>query len=71
MEYLIWAGAVVSLVGLLGIIWGIIKVLSARRAGLSDEQLRARLAPMVALNLGAMFVSVLGLMMVVVGILLG
>ena len=71
MEWLIWIGAAVSLVGLIGIIGCIVAVVRARRAGLSDAGLRARMAPIVALNLGALFVSVLGLMLIVVGVLLG
>lgn len=71
MEWLIWIGAAISLVGLAGIIGCIVAVARARRAGLNDADLRARMAPIVALNLGALFVSVLGLMLIVVGILLG
>ncbi|PKP70814.1 MAG: hypothetical protein CVT82_04890 [Alphaproteobacteria bacterium HGW-Alphaproteobacteria-4] len=71
MEWLIWIGAAISLVGLAGIIGCIVAVARARRAGLDDANLRARMAPIVALNLGALFVSVLGLMLIVVGILLG
>lgn len=71
MEYVIWAGAVVSLLGLAGIIWCILAIARARRAGLTDAGLRARLQRVVVINLGALFVSVIGLMMVVVGVLLG
>lgn len=71
MEWLIWIGAAVSLVGLVGIISCIVAVMRARRAGLADAELRARLAPIVALNMGALFVSVLGLMLIVIGVTLG
>ncbi|AOZ69858.1 hypothetical protein LPB142_11445 [Rhodobacter xanthinilyticus] len=71
MEMLIWIGAVVSLAGLGGIIWCILAIAKAKRAGLDDAGLRARLQRVVAINLGALFVSVIGLMMVVVGVLLG
>ena len=70
MEILIWIGAAVSVLGLLGIVYCIVTVANARRAGLEDAELRARLQRVVAWNLGALFVSVLGLMVVVVGILL-
>ncbi|WP_417806840.1 hypothetical protein [Thioclava sp.] len=71
MEYLIWAGAAVSVVGLVGILWCIISVAQAKRAGLEDAALRARLQRVVVINMAALFVSVIGLMMVVVGIFLG
>jgi hypothetical protein len=71
MEGLIWAGAAVSLAGVGGLVWCILLALRARRAGLPDAELRVRLQRVVALNLGALFLSAIGLMMVVVGILLG
>lgn len=70
MEYLIWLGACVTLVGLAGLIWCILKVQRARRQGLDDAGLKAEIQKVVALNLGALFLSAIGLMMVVVGILL-
>lgn len=70
MENLIWIGAVVTLLGLAGLIWCILKVQSARKKGLDDDALKAELQKVVALNLGALLLSAIGLMMVVVGILL-
>lgn len=71
MDWLIWAGAAVTLLGLAGLVWCIVRVAAARRAGLPDADLRARLRQVVALNLAALLVSALGLMLVVVGIVLG
>ena len=71
MDWLIWGGALVSLVGLAGLIWCIVKVWRARKAGLDDDTLREEIRKVVPLNTGALFLSVLGLMLVVVGILLG
>jgi hypothetical protein len=68
MEPLIWAGAAVSLLGLVGILWCIVQAARARRAGLPDAELRARLQRVVLVNLGALLVSVIGLMLVVLGI---
>lgn len=65
---IIWAGAAISLIGLVGIFWCILKVSRAKRASLSDEEMRATLQGVLPLNLGALFLSVIGLMMVVVGI---
>lgn len=67
-EFIIWGGAVVSVLGLAGIVWCIIKVARAKRAGLEDAQLQAVLKSVLPLNLGALFLSVTGLMMVGVGI---
>jgi len=71
MDWLIWTGAAVTLLGLAGLIWCILKVAAARKAGLPDAELRARLQRVVVLNFAALLVSALGLMMVVVGIALG
>ncbi len=70
MEYLIWIGAGVSLMGVGGLLYCILLVVKARRARLPDEEMRARLQRIVALNMAALFLSFIGLMMVVVGILL-
>jgi len=70
MENLIWIGALVTLLGLAGLIWCILKVQAARKKGLDDEALKGEIQKVVALNLGALFLSAIGLMMVVVGILL-
>lgn len=70
MEVLIWLGACVSLAGLAGLIWCIAKVWKARNAGLSDDELRDRVQKVVPMNTGALFLSVTGLMMIVIGIAL-
>ncbi|NCQ25215.1 MAG: hypothetical protein COW54_05670 [Rhodobacteraceae bacterium CG17_big_fil_post_rev_8_21_14_2_50_63_15] len=71
MEVLIWGGAVLSLVGLGLLVWCILHVWRARRAGLSDLAMRETVQKVVPLNTGALFLSMIGLMMVVLGILLG
>jgi hypothetical protein len=70
MTALIWAGAVLSLAGVGGLLWCIILALKARRAGLTDDAMRARLQHIVTLNMAALGISALGLMLVVAGILL-
>ncbi|SIS69820.1 hypothetical protein SAMN05421759_102450 [Roseivivax lentus] len=70
METLIWIGAAVSLAGLAGLVLCILRVSRARRKSLPDAELRAELQKVVPLNLGALFLSVIGLMMVVIGIFL-
>ena len=71
MDVLIWAGAVISFAGLAGLVWCIVTVWRARRANLEDAELRARVQKVVPINLGALFLSVIGLMLVIVGIFLG
>lgn len=67
-EIIIWSGAAVSVVGLIGIIWCILRVSRARRAKLEDGEMQKVLQSVLPMNLGAMFLSILGLMMVGVGI---
>lgn len=68
--WFIWIGAALTLVGLAMLVWCIVAVMRAKRAGLDEDALKARLQKVVALNLGALGVSGLGLMMVIVGIFL-
>ena len=70
-EIMIWVGAAVSVTGLAGLIWCIIRVLRARRSKLDDDEMRAVLQSVVPVNMGALFLSVLGLMLVVIGVILG
>lgn len=71
MDWLIWTGAAVSVAGLLGLVYCIVRVWRARRAGLPDAELREAVRRVVPLNMGALFLSVIGLMMVILGIFLG
>ena len=71
MDLLLWIGAAISAIGLVGIIHSIVAVAKARKAGLADDELRARVSRILPINLGSLFLSVIGLMMVVVGVLLG
>lgn len=71
MEILVWIGTIVTVIGLAGVIWSLVSVTKARRAKLDDEALRERMQRILPVNLGAFFLSFLGLMMVVVGVILG
>jgi hypothetical protein len=71
MQSLVWAGALVSLIGVAGLVYCVMRALRARRAGLSDEAMRGELQRVVVLNMGSLAVSALGLMVVVMGIVLG
>ena len=70
-EVMIWVGAGISVIGLAGILWCIFRVARARRAELEDDAMRAVLQSVIPMNMGALFLSVIGLMLVVVGVMLG
>lgn len=70
MEWLIWIGAALTMVGVLGLVWCIILAMKAKNSGLSDAEIKSRLQKVIALNLGALLISGLGLMSVVVGVIL-
>lgn len=71
MEIVVWIGAGLSVVGLCGIVYSIVAVTRAKRANLPDEELRARISKVLPVNLGALLISVIGLMAVVIGVMLG
>ena len=68
---LISVGVALSAIGLAGLIWSIVKVVNARRAGLADDDLRTAIQNALPLNLGALLLSILGLMCVGLGVWLG
>ena len=70
MNVLIWGGAAISLVGLMGLLVCVHRVAKAKKATQSEEELRYAVKQALPLNLGSLLVSALGLMAVVVGILL-
>lgn len=70
MDFLIWVGAVVSFSGLVGLIWCIIKARQAKNAASSDEELNAAIRKLIPWNMGALFLSTIGLMIVILGIFL-
>lgn len=67
---LIWIGAALSVLGVIGIVASIVMVARAKKAKLDDAEMRARISKILPVNMGALFVSMIGLMMVVVGIVL-
>ncbi|ADO41542.1 hypothetical protein [Ketogulonicigenium vulgare] len=70
MQSLIWIGAIVTLSGLAGVVWTLVQVLGARRRGASPEALQEVVKKVAPVNLGAFFLSFIGLMLVVVGLIL-
>lgn len=70
-DLIIWGGAALSLAGLAGLVWCIFRVMRARKASLTDEDLRAAVQSVLPWNLASLFLSVIGLMLVIVGISFG
>ena len=70
MEILIWVGSILSILGLIGLLWCIKTVIKAKKLADSDEELRTSLKKVVPLNLAALFLSAIGLMLVILGIML-
>lgn len=70
-DLIIWGGACLSLAGLVGLVWCILRVAKARKSNLTDDELRAAVQRVLPWNLAALFLSVIGLMLVIVGISLG
>jgi uncharacterized membrane protein len=70
VQALIWTGAALSLGGIAGLIYCVLRAMRARRAGLEDAAMRAELQRVVVVNMAALGVSALGLMLVVAGIVL-
>ncbi|MEO0357609.1 MAG: hypothetical protein AAF386_04810, partial [Pseudomonadota bacterium] len=60
----------VTLVGLIILLWCVVGVVRARKANLTDAEMKTKLQSAVTWNLVAMGLSGLGLMMVVVGLIL-
>ena len=70
MTWMIWIGAALTVLGVLGLVWCILMVMRAKKANLADEAMRATLQRAVVLNMAALAVSGLGLMAVVFGVML-
>ena len=70
MEALIWIGSVMTLAGVAGLALCIAQAMSARKGGLTDVEMQARLRKAMLLNFAALGLSALGLALVVAGILL-
>ena len=68
MVILIWGGAVVSIVGLIGLLFSMFKVASAKKNSTSDEDLRVSIQAAMPLNLASLFLSVLGLISITIGV---
>lgn len=70
MAWLIWSGAALTLVGVFGLLYCILVAVRAKKAGLSDEAMRATLQRVVVWNMAALAISGVGLMCVVLGVMI-
>ena len=70
MEVLVWSGAALAVIGMAGVLYSMVAVARAKRQNLTDEEMRDRIRKMVPINLGSLFIAMIGLMMVVVGVML-
>ena len=71
MSGIVLTGAALSLLGIIGLMLCIAKVVKAKKRSLSDEEMRAELAGVMPINLGSLFLSAVGLMTVAIGIAVG
>ena len=70
MDWLIIPGVIVTFIGLGLLFYTILRIMRAKKQGLSDDEMQVNLQSAVAWNLGAVGCSAIGLMMVVIGIML-
>lgn len=70
MDWMIWIGAALTIVGVAGLVYCILLAMRAKKANLPDEAMRAALQKAVVLNMAALAVSGIGLMFVVFGVML-
>lgn len=69
-DILVWLGAALTLAGVALLIGCIAIVARARKSGLDDAALRARMRRALVLNMAALALSGIGLVLVIVGIFL-
>ena len=70
MTWLVLTGTGLALLGLAIVIYCIVAAIRLRAAGLDDATLKQKLQRIVAINMGALAISALGLMSVVFGVML-
>lgn len=71
MELLVWIGAGITVLGLIGLVACIASAAKTRGEGLDDAAMKARLQKLLAWNLASVGTAGIGLMCVIVGLFLG
>jgi hypothetical protein len=69
-DLLMWSGVFLTMTGVLGLVMVAHYTWKLRQTDLEDTEMRAALHKSVARNNAALFVSVLGLMLVIIGLVL-
>ena len=67
---MIITGAIITILGLLGLFYCILKAFKAKRTGLKGQELANQLKELVLVNLVSLFLSAIGLGLVIFGILI-
>ena len=67
---MIITGAIITILGLLGLFYCILKAFKARRTGLKGQELANQLKELVLVNLVSLFLSAIGLGLVIFGMLI-
>ena len=70
MDILIYIGSILAILGLLGLVYCIIAAAKIKREGPEAENFAERMQKLGAMNMGALSVSTLGLIMVIMGMIL-
>lgn len=70
MQFLIWGGAALTGLGILGLLACIGIVLGIKRANLPDDEAHMKMQRVVVLNMAALGVSFFGLIAVIIGVIL-
>jgi len=70
MEILVYIGTALAVAGLVGLIVCIIRARRLKNSEAPAEEIQAAFQRLAALNMGAFFLSILGLMAIVMGLFL-
>ena len=70
MDWVIIPGVIVTFIGLGLLFYTILRIMRAKKQRLSDDEMKVHLQSAIAWNLVAIGCSVIGLMMVVIGLML-
>lgn len=70
MEILVYIGAALGVLGLIGLVICMIRAARIKQGGMEEAEIQAAFQRLAALNMGALFLSVIGLMCIVMGMLL-
>lgn len=70
MDWLVIPGVVITLLGVGGLVWCMVRANKLRAAKLEGEPLATELAKLIPVNIASLFLGVVGLAMVLVGRLL-